>query len=490
MPISGPVIHRQLMDGFKEAQERLEALRRRVNQVEDRRGELDENRSEALVDLAEHYLPELTRDAIRNTWIEVRSTVSQILLRKEDHVSRLNNKLSQWNDKRYLADDRLVEITERHDACLAEQDELGGKVEEELKNDAAFVSLSDRAATAEAALERAEANLSEIEQDAARKLPGYDKSTMFKYLRDRKFGTAEYTKRGFTRRMDRMVAKFIGYTKAKQGYEFLKETPERMRQIIAEDRKAFETVMDEIERHHENVAQRLGLTAKVEEAEKLQLQRDEQLQELDRIRKQGTDIENELTDLDDPRGSYYREAIEVFRSMLERSNSRDLERRARATPEVMDDQIVARLNGVEVDLWELDDTERKRQDEIAQMQGFLDSLGRMIQRFRAANFDSARSQFVGTFDVLDDLHRAKDDRDVEDLWQRIRKNQRWGPTIGEKITDVATHPVTQVLLSALAQAAGSAMRDHARKAGRRRYRSGNYYGGDSSSGDFFRGRRR
>ena len=41
-----------------------------------------------------------------------------------------------------------------------------------------FVLLSDRAAVAEASLERAEANLQEIDQDSARKLPAYEDSTL------------------------------------------------------------------------------------------------------------------------------------------------------------------------------------------------------------------------------------------------------------------------------------------------------------------------
>lgn len=490
MPISGPVIHRQLMDGYKDAESRLEAIRSRASQVQEQRGELDEHRGEALVDLAKHYLPELTRDAIRDTWIEIRSSVSQILLRKEDHCNRLRGKLGEWNDKRYVADDRLIAVTAELDGAVGEQEELAVRVEEELKQDPTFVELSDRAAVAEAALERAEANLSEIEQDAARKIPAYDESKLFTYLRERKFGTAEYKKRGFTRRMDRWLAKFVGYTKAKQGYEFLKQTPDRMRQIIAEDRKAFETVMEELERHHEVVAKRIGLTGKVEQVEALQKQRAEQLDELDQVQRQCDEIQHELSDLENPRGTYYHEAIEVFRNMLQRSSTRDLERRARATVEVTDDQIVARLSGVDVDLAELDEVERNRQQEIVQMQGFLDALGRMIQRFRASEFDSARSQFVGTFDVVEDIHRARSEYDVEQIWQRIRSSQRWGPTLGEKITHVATHPVTQVLISAMAQAAGAAMRDHAHRAGRRRYRGSSWMGGNSSSGDFFGGRRR
>lgn len=487
MPISGPVIHRQLMDGYQEAERRLAALRQRSGQADQQRQNLDDHRDEALVNLAEHYLPELTREAIRNTWIEVRSKVSQILLRKEDHCNRMKTTLAEWNDKRFLQNERLTQVTADMDVAINEQEELSQEVEEQLKQDPEFVRLSESAVKAESALERAEANLNEIEQDSARKIPAYEKSTMFTYLRDRKFGTAEYKKRGLTRRMDRWLAKFIDYKKAKQGYEFLKRTPDRMRQIIAEDRASFDTVMDELERRNMEVARRVGLTAKVDEVAELQARRKEVLVELDDVQSHLDDLQTELTDLEDPRGAYYREAIEVFRETLSQCSTRDLERRARATVEITDDQIVARLNGVELELAQIDDFERNRQHELVQMQGYLAALGGMIQRFRASEFDSARSQFVGTFDVLEAIHRGKSEYDVEELWQRIRGAQRWGPTLGEQITNIATHPVTQVGLNVAAQIVGAALGNRMRRAGRRRYRGSTWF--DDSSDDYYKRRR-
>ena len=90
MPISGPVVHRQLMDAYSELQSRLESTRAQVEQTSEQRDQLDDERSEALVSLAEHYLPELTRDAIQKTWSEIRDAVAQVLLRKEEHVHRLH----------------------------------------------------------------------------------------------------------------------------------------------------------------------------------------------------------------------------------------------------------------------------------------------------------------------------------------------------------------------------------------------------------------
>ncbi|MEO1525244.1 MAG: hypothetical protein AAFX06_07390, partial [Planctomycetota bacterium] len=365
---------------------------------------------------------------------------------------------------------RLFEVNASLDESQGRQDELTKEAKSRLTSDDSFVRLSGQAATAEAALERAESNLNEIEQDAAKKLPAYRKSSLFTYLRDRNFGTPEYTKRGITRRMDRWVARLIDYRKSKQSYDFLRDTPDRMRKIIADDRDALYTVMDELESRRDAIANEVGLTAAIKDCEDRVEQRDALLSELHVAQENVASLEAEMTDLEDPHGKYYQEAIETFRDMLAGFRTKELERRAEKTRSLSDDQIVARIVGVDESLEDLKSDTRRHHDDLLERQDAINALGQMIQRFRAAKFDSARSEFVPGVDVLGLISHARSKHDVEELWHQLRKAQRWGPTFGDKIASVAAHPATQLLVSAMAQAAGSAMSDHARRAGGRRYR--------------------
>ncbi|MEM6472565.1 MAG: hypothetical protein AAF802_23590 [Planctomycetota bacterium] len=484
MTIPGPEMHRQIMDGYKALQERTEAIRSKISALDDDQEDLAKDRDDALVSLAEYYLPELTRPAIEKSWVGVRRTLTEVLMRKEDQRRRLKQTLDETNHRRFLEEDRLLEINRSLDEATQEQQSLAAEVEKQLTEDDKFVSLSREAAAAEAALERAESNLNEIEQDASRKLPGYEQSSLFKYLRDRNFGTSEYKSRGVTRRMDRWVAKFIDYRKAKQGYDFLVETPDRMRKIIAEDRQSLDRVMEEIERQRDLVVSRLGLTAAMQRVRQLSEQRDQRLVVLDEIRLETNNLESQLTGLEETRCEYYEEAIQAFRGLLNGMKADELASEARRTPSITDDQIVARIQGTESRIETSERKEERREDELKEITRSVDAMGRFIQRFRASNFDSARSTFLPSVDVIDALHRVKNERDVDELWDRVRRAQRWGPTFGEKVTGVATHPVTQVLIGAMAQAAGAAMGQHAKRAGERRYQSGRHrnvdWFGDSS----------
>lgn len=475
MPISGPVVHQQLMDAYNQVQTSLQVERDRLDDQSQERDELLERRGDSLVKLAQHYLPELTPEAIRQTWSEVQPSFRELLRRKDIATQTTAEELQRLIAAKEQQDAVLVEIDQKLDTATEQRDETAHQVEATLQSDTHFVELSKRAATAEGALERAEANLQEIDQDAARKLPAYRESTLFRYLQEQRFGTSDYKKRGFTRRMDRWVAKMIDFNQAKQSYEFLAETPHRMRQIIAEDRQSLDVVMTELEQRRDTVADQLGLPQRIEQVSDLMRQREDVMDQLDALLAKCNQQQQRLSEIDDPKGVHYQEAIELFRNMLSKVDTRDLERQARLTAEITDDQIVHDLMGVDQKIDSFDDATQQRQKALNHDRRFLEDLGRLLQRFRAAGFDSARSQFTGSLDILEELDRSRSAGDAEMLWQRIRGNQRWGPSTMEKVTAIATHPMTQVLINAMAHAAGGAMQEHARRAGRRR--SGGYGGG-------------
>ncbi|MEM9828127.1 MAG: hypothetical protein AAF958_16160 [Planctomycetota bacterium] len=483
MPISGPVVHQQLMDAYNHHQRQYEADRTQLAGSKGKRDDLDAGRGDVLIDLAEFYLPELTPEAIQNTWAEVRSRLAEVLHRQQQAIDLVAGKLEQLNKRRVSSDERLIELNRSIDEAIETRDAMAEKVQQRLVDDASFRDLSEKAALAETALQRAEANLNEIEQDAARKLPAYERCKLFGYLRDRGFGTPQYTHRGITRRMDRWLAKYIDYRQAKKGFDFLKQTPDQMRQIIAEDRRALDTVMDELERRRDEVAAEVGLDVHVDSVARQVQNRRTLVRELDSLL---TDIEAqeaEFSSIRDPRGSYYTEAIEIFRDMLGHIDTRELDQRARRTRDLSDDQIVARLEGLEDQIESLDDAARKWQSDLLNRQKALGDLGRLIQQFRTAGFDSSRSQFVGSLDVFGEVDKVIRRGDMESLWQVIRSSQRWGPTMMEKIGNAARHPATQVLINAMAHAVGGALVERSRGAGSRR-RRGNWGGGNWGGGSW------
>ena len=199
-------------------------------------------------------------------------------------------------------------------------------------------------------------------------------------------------------------------------------------------------------------------------------------------------MQSERTEIENTRGPYYNEAINRFRDMIAAADPRALASRARATPEIEDDQIVAKLQGVVQEINQIGTEVRDRQQRIEQLTSHLQSVGSLISRFRSAGFDSARAQFSGSDDVSEELLAVRDGHgSYEDVWQRLRRSHRSAPSAVDQFTQVATHPMTQVLINAMAHAAAGALQASARQAGERRSSSGSNWGGGGGFGGGFGG---
>ena len=225
--------------------------------------------------------------------------------------------------------------------------------------------------------------------------------------------------------------------------------------------------MAELERRRDAVAEELGLPQLIEQTRTAEQQRATQVESLDRLRTETERLESELTGLEDTRGKYYREAIAVFRDLLQQNATDELKRHAESTAEITDDQIVARLAGVDAQYEDLDQAAKQRRREIDQQQKYMDQMGFLVQRFRAARFDSPRSLFADHLNIAEEIDRAAHAEDLPSVWDRIRRAHRWGPTAMEQVGHVISHPMTQVLISAMANAAAAALQSHARRAGQR-----------------------
>ncbi len=483
MAVAGSVVHQQLIQAYQETQHELERARGHVAAAGAELGELSEGRGDALLRLAQHYLPELTEEAIRRTWTEVRQSIKEVLERKSRHSRRLLDQIETLNHERLDAEARLQSTSESLDQAMQAQGETAQRVSQELSDDPEFARLTDSAAQAESALQRAEANLAEIEQDAVRKLPAYENSALFKYLLDRQFGLPSYRSRGVTRRIDQWLGRYIDYREARKGYEFLLNTPKHMREVIASDRAALNTVMEELERRRDVVAQRLGLPAAIERTESLSQQRQTLLQALEQGETQSDALQHELTEIEDTRGPYYHEAIAKFRDRIAQTDSKLLAERARATTELEDDEIVAHLQGIQSSMEHVGSGVRERQQQILRLTDHLQSIGTLIGRFRSAGYDSSQSTFSGTGDMIQELRVALEGHDsCEAIWQRLRRSHRIGPSVIDQFTRVATHPMTQVLINAMAHAAAGALQARAREAGQRRSSSGPRWSGGGGFG--------
>jgi hypothetical protein len=436
--------------------------------------EIIERRGEAFVELAKHYLPTVDQQTVANTFQEVRGQLMDVLVRKQRHERELQQTLRADEAEEARLEKELQQITRQLNEKVAQREELEKAVAQRFESDAEFQRLSKEALVAEKELNRNEGRVDEIKQEAAKKLPSYEKSSLFQYLHKRGFGTSGYTKGGLTRRLDGWVARLINYSKAKRGYEFLRVTPELMAQEVGRRRDQFNALMELVEACEDRHADEVGLTEVMRQGQELGQSRDGLVAAIGKHHDLFDKHRKELLALEGSRNEYYEQAVGRMKEFLGGLEKWRLEHTSRATPDPQDDQIVAELNWLGE---ELDKIKRQNADLVSEQNMWksrTSELQDIWQRFRRADYDSSRSMFHPDFDIEAHLeHFVRGQLSRDDLWASIKSAQQFAPPWHQDEDYRRDHRGTgtdfsYVLLRVLTEIAGQALRHAAERGMQRR----------------------
>ncbi len=440
--------------------------------------ELLSQRGENLVQLARIYLPEISPSAIERTFQAIRGDLLGILARKDSRQCELKAQLLQIETDTAERTRELDDVTRRLNEKVARREQLEAQVAETLKGDRAFQKRSKLALQAEENLHRNEQRIGDIETESAKKLPFYEKSRLFLYLYERRFGSLEYKAREWTRGIDAWVARLIGYNDARMGYEYLKKTPKLVGEEVARRRDQFNALMQQVEALQHEEADKAGLTAILGEGDALGTERDRLVQEIDQLRQHAESANQALADLAASQNQFHTEAIEKFRGFLSETKLAILQKRARETPEPDDDKIVADLMTLDGEIQDINPRLSELNEQRQTSERIRQGLDIVAARCRQANFDSPRSYFTGSFDVRRLVDRFRDGLiDADTLWQEIRSAQKFRPHwVESRIasgTEALTSPAGRVLMGAICNAANAALQVSASRSVQRR-ESGNF----------------
>lgn len=477
MPVSGPDVFRDLQHALEDVRSLSSEVQTQAQKFDARMDELIARRGETVVDLARHYLPELSRETIGSAFVEIQSDLLQLLERKDRRVDELSDQLERLETERQQTEHDLDVVTGRLNEKVRQREQLQRTVAAALAENEEFQSLTAQALKVEAELDRMEQRVEEITREAAEKLPAYEGSRLFQYLYDRRFGTPDYHRRGLTRRLDRWVGRLIDFYPARKSYEFLRRTPELMRDEVERYRSQFNELMSQAEELETFAVDQVGLSQVLQEGDQLGEERDRLVAKVDGQKERCRQVEEELLKLQQSQGQFYEQALGRFRTFLSEAETALLDDHARKTPQLTDDEIVGRLflltqqiDELEPDLQELS----TRYADLEQQSGGLDFV---VRRYRQSNFDSQRSYFDDDFRVREQIERFRQgiiDKDA--LWQAIQLRQKFEPTWVEQSAGTAEQvlnsPLAHVLMHAMVEVAGAALSQSARRSVERRSEMG------------------
>ncbi|MEZ6052837.1 MAG: hypothetical protein R3C02_15865 [Planctomycetaceae bacterium] len=480
MPVPGVSVFHDLQAALEKVRAEAKALHDDWTKIDTQFDELVAERGTAFIDLARHYLPDLTQQSIANTLTQIQGDLRAILDRKERRVAELTGQLERLVVERDKSSDELAEITSRLNEKVRQRDLLQQQVTQTLSENPQFKHLTEQAVASELELHRNEQRVREIMREADEKLPAYEQSRLFQYLYRRGFGTPAYASRGLTRRLDRWVGRMIEFQQSRKSYEFLKSTPGLMQAEVERRHAEFDEQMNAIEAFERREADSSGLTVVLDEGEQLGWQRDGLVKRVDEQKQRCQEVEQELIKLQQSQGQFYEEALTRFRTFLSQTETAVLEHHARKTPEPTDDELVSRVKWLSTEIDRLQPQVVAISSTYRNLEEQASGLDFVLRRYQQSNFDSERSSFENGFDVDEYIDRfRKGVTDKDSLWQSIRSRQDFAPTWIEQTaggaSNVLEHPLAQVLAQAMVQAAGAALQQSANRSVTRR--TGQHRGG-------------
>lgn len=422
--------------------------------------------SAAFRELAQLYLPRLDDDVERDGWSEVRSTLHSIMLRKEDARRLATSRFEKAAAERATAEARWKALSDRASELSSNCDDLAKQLADRMANDKEFQQLSRKAAEGQAKLEQAQASLETVDADAKVKLPSYEKSRLFRYLHGRRFGTPAYAGRGLARRLDRWVSQLIDYPSAFVGYSFLATAPQQMKQLISDQHAAVRSAVAEAESRQIAAAVAVGLPNVQSEGARVRSEQSAAESAAAAAQLEEAGARKQLADLDSADCSFYQEALTAFQGLLQRTERSLVVARAAQTPDLTDDQVVARLRHIDEVMIEKKNLMDDHRHSIEVAAKRTAQINELTSRCRRAQFDHPKRVFDERFDLEFHLSAlAAGTTDVDNVWQHLYRCQQLESPVADSASAVLQGPMAQILLQSMAVVAGSALGAYAARAG-------------------------
>lgn len=470
MPRPGHQVLEELREAHHHAQEQVTLAESSDRQAQVEIEQLVTDRGAALLELARHDLPDLRRESIQSTIQEIQTELQQIADRKERSIAEKRGQVERLQSEETNQQTALSQLEERVSTLSHEVTRLQEAVQSELQQNSTFSSLSQQAVAAEAELHRDEKRVADVLAGAEEKLPNYEGSSLFQYLYQRGFETPRYTAQGWTRQVDRRIAKWIGYTRARRGYEFLKHTPGLMQVELEQRRTVFHLQMSQVEELEASCASRLGLNTVREQWTSSQVEREQQSQKLAESRQRLAQAQTGLADVSQGECPFYHAALDRYRNFLDSAQAEVLERHAHSTPGPQDDEIVSRIRYLseQIDRWK--PRIQELADTMLAARTVSDGLEFIVRRMTQSNFESGRSRFSDRLNLPQLLSRFQA-RAIsrEALWTELKEHQEFERSPAEStVIDLVNHPVAQVLAKAMVQVVGSALQQGVNRSLQRR----------------------
>jgi hypothetical protein len=239
-----------------------------------------------------------------------------------------------------------------------------------------------------------------------------------------------------------------------------------MKQVIAEQQKTVKARVEDVQSRQTAAADALGLPVVQASVSRLNPEVDRAFAAMDSAQKLCTSLQHEQAQLDSPDSIFYRDALRAFQALLQKTERSIVAARAANTPELQDDQVVARLRHI-------DEVVSQKKSQLDQHYAAAEAAEKRTQRVhdllsrcRRAQFGDPQRIFEDSYDLntrLQDL--ANGVVSGETMYQEMYRIQKIDSPIADQASAAINGPMGQILINTMTQAAGAALGVYAARAG-------------------------
>lgn len=426
MSIRGPQALASLDEAMRDIRREEEEISRRLARSAEKLGKIRENEAQLFRQLAQLRLDPAVQAELQGT-ISAAETKARAMLKT--HASALSMAETSVTD----LDARLAQLTaERAEALKqleAHQDELkalAARLAPTFASDPAHASRREQSAALAEVAAQSMRKTEQAELDRDEKGKPYRDDTLFMYLWEAGYGTASYRANNLIRYFDGLVAKIVGFHKARPNFAMLNEIPLRLREhaerqiqnarqaeaeLEALETAAIDTAGGKPVREAMQAAQQRieGLDADITTTED---QRDAAAQRLGQLSQGG-----------DPA---FEGALAELTAALGREDVQTLLAEARRTRTGQDDTIVAQIDDARSRAKDEEQETREQNERLETLAARRRELEDIQWEFKKQRFDDPRSSFgedrlVG--DLLNDFLRGG--ITAASYWDQWQRSQNW-----------------------------------------------------------------
>jgi hypothetical protein len=424
MPIHPSKLVRQLEAEIAAANRDVSAARKLNLDRAVRIRKLASRRTDAFVDLARHYLPDLTHDSLAAAWHEVSNQIRDLLLLKNDKRRGLKEQLQQVQSQQQQLEQELEELRQQLDHAKLVLSCKMGNYRKMLREDPRIKACNQAISSIDHEIECYLSQLDAAQEEAKRKLPEYQESSLFRYLRERQYGTPAYDGRGLERHWDGWVAKLIDYQNASKSFHHLSTTPNLLQNLIDEKQARYRDLLGQLEAARDQAQTKFGVQKQTEIWQKICQQVEDQENLIEQARWEAATLKDQIYQLENINGDYYHQAVEIYREFLTQLDPQILKVYAACTESPIDDEICARLRSIQVEINAEQSLANDRQQEVVEQEQYLADLRDLSQRFHAHMRQSPAGLVVqGAVDLTHLLQQLRRRRlTPDDAWQMLRES--------------------------------------------------------------------